>query len=455
MRIQLRGMLIVVCVALLGLVARAEDTLRVVDTQLDPGTIGGQVTINGTNDVPIQGLSLALSYPNEVLTCTGLDFTGTAIESALGGGAPEYVGVLNNPTATATDGTIVAGIIFDLDPTAAAELPVTATEAPFVHLVFDVDPLDVPSTHTIEFVDGLGTPPVENHFSSDGFTVLPSQLIPGTVSITNNYHMYLGNPVLPAGASTNLILRGDFPVDIDGFEATIQFRPSEITLNPPATFQGYIMGMESSTSLVPTGTTAEFVNVTFLTDPIVVGQADLRVLSVAVVFDYLGPPFAGQVLAAGSNRSLVRFPITVSGSLAVDDCVNVELVNFVTTTGETYDNFLIVDDGASSVFAELSGGEICIGSNPGFKRGDANGDGITNVADPIFLLTYIFSGGPTPGCSDAADMNDDSVVNVADAIYGISYIFAGGPPPPAPGPTTCGDDPTPDALGCNMYFGCP
>lgn len=454
MRIQLRGTLIVACVALLGLVARAEDTLRVVDTQLDPGTIGGQVTINGTNDVPIQGLSLALSYPNEVLTCTGLDFTGTAIEAAIGG-APEYIGVINNPSASATDGTIIAGVIFDLDPTAAAELSVTVDEVAFVHLLFDVSPLDVPSSHTIEFVDGLGAPPVDNHFSSDGFTVLPSQLIPGNVTITNNYHMYLGNPVLPAGASTDLILRADFPVDIDGFEATIQYHPSEITLNPPPTFQGYIMGMESSTALVPTGTSAEFVNVTFLNDPVVVGQADLAVLSVAVVFDYLGPPFAGQVLAAGSDRSLVRFPITVSGSLAVDDCVNVELVNFLTTTGETYDNFLVVDDGASSVFAELSGGEICIGSNPGFKRGDANGDSITNVADPIYLLSYIFSGGPAPGCADAADINDDGVVNVADAVFGISYIFAGGSPPPAPGPTSCGDDLTADALGCNTYFGCP
>ena len=46
---------------------------------------------------------------------------------------------------------------------------------------------------------------------------------------------------------------------------------------------------------------------------------------------------------------------------------------------------------------------------------------------------------------DAADANDDGSIDIADAIYLLSYLFGGGdqPPPPFPDP---GIDPTPDTL---------
>ena len=82
-----------------------------------------------------------------------------------------------------------------------------------------------------------------------------------------------------------------------------------------------------------------------------------------------------------------------------------------------------------------------------FIRADVNTDGGTNVADAIFLLAFLFSGGVDPNCLDAADTNDDGTVNISDAITLLAVLFSGGGPTPDP-VGTCGLDPTDDALDC-------
>ncbi len=88
-----------------------------------------------------------------------------------------------------------------------------------------------------------------------------------------------------------------------------------------------------------------------------------------------------------------------------------------------------------------------------FRRGDANGDGLFNIADAIATLGFLFSGGAL-NCADAADCNDDGLNDVADAITLLGSIFSGGGAPPAPGPNSCGIDPTDDALDCETYNSC-
>ncbi len=65
----------------------------------------------------------------------------------------------------------------------------------------------------------------------------------------------------------------------------------------------------------------------------------------------------------------------------------------------------------------------------GFLRGDANGDGVINVADAMYIINYLFTGGPAPDPLEAGDANCDGTVNIADAMHLINYLFAGGPPP--------------------------
>jgi hypothetical protein len=64
-----------------------------------------------------------------------------------------------------------------------------------------------------------------------------------------------------------------------------------------------------------------------------------------------------------------------------------------------------------------------------YTVGDANGDGLIDVADAIFILNYLFKAGPAPDPLQAADCNCDQMVDLGDAIYLLNYLFKGGPPP--------------------------
>lgn len=89
-----------------------------------------------------------------------------------------------------------------------------------------------------------------------------------------------------------------------------------------------------------------------------------------------------------------------------------------------------------------------------FLRGDSNADGQVDLSDGIATLRFLFSGGERPGCEDAADTNDSGNLDLSDAVAVFAYLFTGGAPPPAPGPSTCGLDPTADGLGCLRFGPC-
>ncbi|MCK4857925.1 MAG: hypothetical protein KAT58_08160 [candidate division Zixibacteria bacterium] len=76
--------------------------------------------------------------------------------------------------------------------------------------------------------------------------------------------------------------------------------------------------------------------------------------------------------------------------------------------------------------------QLTVGTEPQFIYGDANGDGEINVADVVYLIDYIFAGGPAPDPLLSGDCDCNNLVNIADVVYLIGYIFGGGPPPCIP-----------------------
>lgn len=62
-------------------------------------------------------------------------------------------------------------------------------------------------------------------------------------------------------------------------------------------------------------------------------------------------------------------------------------------------------------------------------RGDANGDGIIDPADIVYLINYFFRNGPAPIPLMAGDANSDGLVDPADVVFLINYLFRNGPPP--------------------------
>jgi hypothetical protein len=61
--------------------------------------------------------------------------------------------------------------------------------------------------------------------------------------------------------------------------------------------------------------------------------------------------------------------------------------------------------------------------------GDVTQDGSVDVADVVYLINYLFVGGPAPYPINVADVNSDGVVDISDVVYLINYLFIGGPAP--------------------------
>ncbi len=104
------------------------------------------------------------------------------------------------------------------------------------------------------------------------------------------------------------------------------------------------------------------------------------------------------------------------GSFRFDPIANQEdsifTVNFVATSNDGR------ADTAAVVITVING--IC---------GDADGSEIVSVSDCVYLINYIFAGGPAPTTLRGGDPDGSCVTSVSDAVYLINYIFGGGPAP--------------------------
>ncbi|MEE9441934.1 MAG: M6 family metalloprotease domain-containing protein [candidate division Zixibacteria bacterium] len=67
-------------------------------------------------------------------------------------------------------------------------------------------------------------------------------------------------------------------------------------------------------------------------------------------------------------------------------------------------------------------GDVC-----DYICGDANGDRDTNVGDAVFVINFVFKGGPTPIPLEGGDANCDGNTDVGDAVYVINHVFKDGP----------------------------
>lgn len=101
----------------------------------------------------------------------------------------------------------------------------------------------------------------------------------------------------------------------------------------------------------------------------------------------------------------------------------------IDTTG-WYQYSFAFSDGVDSVVTTPQ--SIYLEAAPQYLPGDANGDMLVSISDAVYLINYIFAGGPAPNPLESGDANCDSQVSISDAVYIINYIFAGGPAPCAP-----------------------
>lgn len=88
-------------------------------------------------------------------------------------------------------------------------------------------------------------------------------------------------------------------------------------------------------------------------------------------------------------------------------------------------------DSAGTVLARFNVGDgpVALAKIPSCFaiKGDANGSGGLSISDAVYIITFIFGGGPQPSVYQAGDMNCSGDVTISDAVALISHVFGGGP----------------------------
>jgi hypothetical protein len=93
------------------------------------------------------------------------------------------------------------------------------------------------------------------------------------------------------------------------------------------------------------------------------------------------------------------------------------------------DEFLSVSrpwNGVSPIFTEV---EYAVHISPWDYRGDVTEDGVVDAADIVYLLNYLFVGGPAPVPYSEGDVNCDGIIDAADVVFLLNYLFINGPEP--------------------------
>lgn len=92
--------------------------------------------------------------------------------------------------------------------------------------------------------------------------------------------------------------------------------------------------------------------------------------------------------------------------------------------GDSCDNCILVWNPDQADSNGDGFGDVCESS-----CGDVALSGLVDIDDVVFLVNYIFSGGPTPIPPESGDVDCSGGVDIDDVVYLVMYIFASGPEP--------------------------
>jgi hypothetical protein len=114
----------------------------------------------------------------------------------------------------------------------------------------------------------------------------------------------------------------------------------------------------------------------------------------------------------------------------------------------TFENDVLVDGVRYVPWTRVGGRLVTDALGTEFIRGDADLNGIVQLTDAVVILMALFLSGAPLECLDAADSNDVARVDISDPIFILHYLFMGGPEPPPPFPDPGADLSPQTSLGC-------
>ena len=103
----------------------------------------------------------------------------------------------------------------------------------------------------------------------------------------------------------------------------------------------------------------------------------------------------------------------------------VTVLDLTNTLGPPFRGNLL-DYNAGNVYPTLVDGNFASGY---LNCGDANGSGLVELGDVVYLITYLYKSGPPPEPLVNGDANCSGIVELGDVVKLISYLYRGGPPP--------------------------
>ncbi|MDE0959888.1 MAG: VCBS repeat-containing protein [Planctomycetota bacterium] len=146
------------------------------------------------------------------------------------------------------------------------------------------------------------------------------------------------------------------------------------------------------------------------------------------------------------------------------DCANLQVEVAMTSVPQQTILAPIGINGTTTAQMQLSGGVLVaaflsaalidIEIPVPFLRGDANDNGIINIADAVVILRRMFGIDPPGTCLAAEDADGDGGTDIGDAVRVVTYLFSLGEAPVAPFPT-CDLAPDPLILPCTERVSCP
>jgi len=61
--------------------------------------------------------------------------------------------------------------------------------------------------------------------------------------------------------------------------------------------------------------------------------------------------------------------------------------------------------------------------------GDADGSGLVDLGDILFLVNYLYKAGLEPNPPSSGDPSNDCTIDLTDILFLVNYLYRGGPAP--------------------------
>ncbi len=411
----------------------AANRFFISNASLPLGSTGNTVTIQADIDQAIYGFSIHLTFDAAKIRVTGVQ-AGAAVAAL----SPEY----NDGTVTNSPGRVVWGVVFDTSAPSITKNLAAGTNKEILKLTVDVVAAS-PTTVLLDLVNTAGNPSRLNVMTNaNGDSVSPAPtLIDGTLTLASLVpdiqsiipgEGTAGTPVLIVGLNFN---QAGLAVTICGqtVSHTLLGDNQTLSVNAP----GCAAGPAEVKVCTNFGCDSDPAGFTYEAGP----QPPI----IDAILDNTG--MAGrQFFIIGHNFTVPGLGVTVCGVNATMQLLGDNQTIDVTAPACAQTGCAVVrvstDAGNDS---EPCGFTYESEGGTPFVRGNANNSGDVDLSDAVFTLNYLFTGGSTPVCLDAADANDTGTVELSDAVWALNFLFQGGPSikPPYPDP---GLDPTPDSL---------